>query len=132
MHPRMTPRRRKRSSGFTSPGGPSGKRRGGPTPAPTRRKPAPETAEWDACAAIREATAGAVQALAVIVGFVLFGMSWAVLADASQSNPERVPPSASVGWLAAGPAGVGSAYDVQDAALFDEKRSPHPSNGCSR
>lgn len=132
MHPRMTSPRRKRSPGFTSPGRPSGERRGGLTPAATRRKPTPRTAEWDACAAIREATAGALQALAVIVSFVLFGMSWAVLADASQSNPERVPPCASVDWLATAPAGAGSAYDVQDAALFDERRSPRPSNGCPR
>ena len=43
-----------------------------------------DAAEWDACAAIREATAGAVQALAVIVGFVL------VVRAGLQSGRQRV------------------------------------------
>ncbi len=41
--------------------------------------------EWNSLAAVREATAGALQALAVMACFVLFGLGWAALADASQS-----------------------------------------------
>ncbi len=36
--------------------------------------------EWDAYAAVCDATAGALQALAVIAGFVVFGLGWAMLA----------------------------------------------------
>jgi len=48
---------------------------------PTRVAPPIRTTEWDAFAAVREATAGALQALAVMLSFVIFGVGWAVLSQ---------------------------------------------------
>jgi hypothetical protein len=43
--------------------------------------------KWDACIAVREATAGALQALGVMVSFVIFGLTfglgWGLIAGAS-------------------------------------------------
>ena len=47
-----------------------------------KRRTAP-AGRWDAYAAVREATAGALQALGVMSSFVIFGLGWAMLAGAS-------------------------------------------------
>lgn len=52
-----------------------------------------EPGRWDAVGAIREATAGALQALGVMSSFVIFGLGWAMLAGASphSSAPSTEP-----------------------------------------
>ncbi len=50
-----------------------------------------QPSEWSSLVAVREATAGAVQALVVMAGFVLFGLGWAALAEASQSFSQSAP-----------------------------------------
>ncbi len=46
--------------------------------------------DWDAYAAVCDATVGALQALAIIAGFVVFGLGWAILASASQPSARQV------------------------------------------
>jgi hypothetical protein len=53
----------------------------------SRLEPSPKSRArlgWDAPAAIREATAGALQAIALMTCFVIFGLGWAMLADARE------------------------------------------------
>lgn len=50
-----------------------------------------QPSEWSSLVAVHEATAGAVQALVVMAGFVLFGLGWAALAEASQSFSQSAP-----------------------------------------
>lgn len=47
--------------------------------------------EWDAVAAIRRATAGAIEVMAIMFAFVVFGLGWAVLADAAETPLEQAP-----------------------------------------
>lgn len=46
--------------------------------------PAAQRAGWNTLTLVREATVGALQALAIIASFVVVGLGWAILADASQ------------------------------------------------
>lgn len=53
----------------------------------TGRRSSPPVAQrtgWNTLTLVREATVGALQALAIIASFVVVGLGWAILADASQ------------------------------------------------
>jgi hypothetical protein len=92
---------------------------------------------WDAVAAIRRAMTGAIEVVAIMFAFVVFGLGWAVLADASQTLPEQKPAPRSLTIASISSASVGGTGDetsqvatsapsrYSSAALGAFKRQPN-------
>lgn len=85
--------------------------------------------EWNSLAAVREATAGALAALVVMACFVLFGLGWAVLADASQSHSQSPAqsPRLQLPRLSAAPPPGSHASRLASDSLTRYRKQPHNS-----
>ena len=102
--------------------------------------PIPTRPKWDAYIAVREATAGALQALGVMASFVIFGLtfglSWALIAGASPYDGPDVRRHHSAGHAAGHAASHALDHGRAGAGLVESTwtsyRSIHSGNHDSR
>ena len=102
--------------------------------------PIPTRPKWDAYIAVREATAGALQALGVMASFVIFGLtfglSWALIAGASPYDGPDVRRHHSAGHAASHAASHALDHGRAGAGLVESTwtsyRSIHSGNHDSR
>ena len=110
--------------------------------------PIPTRPKWDAYIAVREATAGALQALGVMAGFVIFGLtfglSWALIAGASPYDGTDVRGHHATGHAAGHTAGKTASHTASHAldhgragaglveSTWTSNRSIHSGNHDSR
>ena len=110
-------------------------RRNSPNTSPISTRP-----KWDAYIAVREATAGALQALGVMASFVIFGLtfglSWALIAGASPYDGPDVRRHHSAGHAASHAASHALDHGRAGAGLVESTwtsyRSIHSGNHDSR
>ena len=98
--------------------------------------PIPTRPKWDAYIAVREATAGALQALGVMASFVIFGLtfglSWALIAGASPYDGPDVRRHHSAGHAASHALDHGRAGAGWVESTWTSYRSIHSGNHDSR